>query len=471
MADSVALRDDAAAIRDAAIAAVEPAALVARRCTVAAGLLVDGMPLDPACDIEAAGRIAVVGGGKAAAGMAAGVERLLLGAGVGRERLAGLVSVPEGCGANLTCIEVRQTRPAGRNLPTPEAVAATREMLGRLGSLGARDLAIAIITGGGSALIAAPRAGVPLGEKIAVTGFLSAAGADIRALNSVRQAVSDVKAGGLARASGAGRLLALVLSDVIGDPLDSIASGPCMPVAASSALALDLLEQYGAIAAGIAPRLVNVLRADLQGELAGCDEPPRLAAIPSSWTTPRGCHVDHIVLGSNATAVEAAAAAARNLGYEVTLRHGRADRAESAEAVGTRLAAEAFDLDAVVCGDGRARAVIEGGEATVRLPADHGRGGRNQQTVLAALMAGERSWPAGLLLESVGTDGEDGPTDAAGGFVDTGVWQATRDRRLDVAAAVARCDGYPLLDAAGGLIRTGPTGTNVADFRVLLARP
>jgi hydroxypyruvate reductase len=124
-------------------------------------------------------------------------------------------------------------------------------------------------------------------------------------------------------------------------------------------------------------------------------------------------------------------------------------------------------------GDGRPRAIISGGEATVVVPADHGRGGRNQQTVLAAVAAVIRDrgqWPAGLVIASVGTDGEDGPTDAAGGIADAVVAEAIRASSLDIGAALARCDAFPLLDQAGGLIRTGPTGTNVADVRIVLSK-
>ena len=462
---------DAAAIRTAAIAAVQPLTLVAGRLSVRDGeLLLDGRSLVPPLPLGDAGRIVVVGGGKAAAGMAAAVERLLLAAGVAPARLTGLVSVPVGCGIPLERIEVRETRPAGRNLPTPAAEAATLEMLAIVAGLSPADLAIVIVTGGGSALVAAPRAGVPLDEKVAVATFLAAAGADIRELNTVRQAASDVKAGGLARACGASRLLAFVLSDVIGDPLEMIASGPCMPVMPRPAVALALLERFGAVAAGIAPRLVARLEADA----AVADAAPPSATIGSSWTTPRGCRVDHLLLGSNATAVEAAAAAARAAGYDVVVRHADPAVTATADDVGLRLGAEGLMLAERASRVGRPLAVIEGGEAVVTLPPEHGRGGRNQQTAVAALAAVRASghaWPAGLCIASLGTDGEDGPTSAAGGLVDARVVAAIERAGLDVGRAIARCDAYPLLEAAGGLIVTGPTGTNVADVRLVLARP
>lgn len=462
---------DVAVIRAAAVAAVQPLALVAGRLSVRDGeLRLDGQSLVPPLPLGDTGRIVVVGGGKAAAGMAAAVERLLLTAGVAPARLAGLVSVPAGCGMALERIEVRETRPAGLNMPTPAAEAATREMLALVAGLTPADLAIVIVTGGGSALVAAPRGGVPLDEKVAVARFLAAAGADIRELNTVRQAASDVKAGSLARACGAGRLLALVLSDVIGDPLDMIASGPCMPVTPRPAAALAVLDRFGAIAAGIAAGLVARLRAD--AAVTDAALPPE--ATGSSWTTPRGCRVDHLLLGSNATAVEAAAAAARAAGYDVVVRHAEPAVTETADAVGRRLGAEGLVLAERARRAGRAMAVIEGGEAVVALPVEHGRGGRNQQTAVAALAAVRASghvWPAGLCIASLGTDGEDGPTPATGGLVHAGVVAAIERAGLDVERAAARCDAYPLLDAAGGLIVTGPTGTNVADVRLVLARP
>jgi len=352
-------------------------------------------------------------------------------AALGPQRLArhcvtGLVSVPAGCVLDAGPVEVRATRPAGANLPTADVVAATREMRGLVAGLGPRDLAIAVITGGGSALLAEPRDGFTLADKIALTQRLSAAGADIAALNAARRQMSAVKGGGLARACAAGRLLVLVLSDVIGDDLEVIASGPCMP---------------------------------------GSPTTP-----PGAWTTPRGCRVDHVLLGGNATAVDAAARAARDLGYGVTVRHAApgADTQAPAAAIGRRLAAEAM----AAAGAGPL-AIIEGGEATVKVPADHGKGGRNQQTVLAAIDAVRRSgaaWPGGVLLESIGTDGEDGPTDAAGAVADADVVAAITAAGLDVPRALARCDAHPLLTAAGGLVITGPTGTNVADVRLVLVR-
>lgn len=457
--------DDAAAIWQAALAAVAPSALVRRRLACGAGwLLADNRPLAPL-----AGRVAVVGGGKAAAGLAAGLGDILAGA-VDQRRIGGLLSVPEGLTAPPArgSIVVRATRPAGVNLPTPAAVAATAEMLDLLARLGPDDLALALVTGGGSACLVGPRPGLSLGEKIAVTQFLAAAGADIRELNVVRQAASSVKGGGLARACTAGHLVALVLSDIIGDPLDLIGSGPCVAVPPRAAAALDVLERRGALAAGICPTLRHLLEEDLT---RGATAAP---AGGDTWTTPRGCRVEHVLLGSNTTALAAAALAARGLGYDVIERPGDPARCETATAVGRRLAVEGRDLIEAARRARRPRALIEGGEAVVRLPADHGRGGRNQQTAAAAWAEVWRTaadWPAGLVVASIGTDGEDGPTDAAGGCIDAAVAARLATANGDPEGAVSRCDAYPLLAATGGLVVTGPTGTNVADVRIVLAKP
>lgn len=427
------MRDDAEAIWTAAIRAVQPERLVADRLSLAGAgrLLRDRQPLVPPLQFDGVERIVVVGAGKAAAGMAAAMERLLGPERLAQHRVTGLVSVPAGCGRRLATIEVRETRPASANLPTPAVVQATREIMKTVSQLGPRDLAIAVITGGGSALLAAPREGISLEEKIAITRQLSESGADIATLNATRRGLSLVKGGGLAKACTAGNLLVLVLSDVIGDDLDVIASGPCMP--------------------------------------------PEPSTPSGTWTTPGGCHVRHVIVGDNGTAVAAAAAAARQAGYTVVQSVARDSQREgSAEAVGARLATDAAELMAAARRDGRPRALIAGGEATVTVPADHGLGGRNQQTILAAIEAVRQTgaaWPAGLLIASVGTDGEDGPTDAAGGCADAVVITEIARLNLDVPRAITRCDAYPLLAAAGGLIRTGPTGTNVADIRIVLARP
>ena len=468
------VRSDLKAFWQAGIRSVSPASIAARfsRHAVSGELRYDNVSIDPAVIVQNVEKIVVVGGGKAAAGMAAGIENMLGRQAIHEHCLQGLVSVPIGSGIQLSAIEVRETRPAAANLPTDASVAATHEMLVLLDSLGPKDLAIALISGGGSALMTMPREGVSLDEKVALTRFLSEAGADIDALNAVRQAASLVKAGGLARACRAGRLVVFVLSDIIGGTLDIIASGPCLPVPPRPKEVLAILERYGALRAGIAPRLIERFVVDAASE---CDSTIFYSPL-GNWTTPRGCVVSHTLVGSNATAVQQAAMTARQRGYQVCRAGDQrplSEATESAESVGARLAIEAVSLFAAAKQDGQPRAIIEGGESTVVVPAAHGKGGRNQQTVLAAIDAFQRSgtaWPVGLVIASIGTDGEDGPTDAAGACVDCDVVAALGEQGLDIAGAMDRCDAYPLLAAGGGLVHTGSTGTNVADLRIVLAR-
>ena len=485
-----ALRRDAQAIWTAAIAAVLPTVLLEKRLAIgkrghpADELLFDGRSLNPPVRLDSIDRVSVVGAGKAAAQMASGVEQLLGRQRLDRHRTTGVVSVPEGSAVPLSHIHCRETRPAGANIPTALAVAATQEMISMLSTLGPNDLAIAVVTGGGSALLVAPREGVSLEDTIAVTNFLSAAGATIQELNAVRQAASTVKAGGFARACHAGRLVVLVLSDVVGNRLDVIASGPCMPIPSPAREAFAILNRYGVVAAGVASQFVRWIESEATAvpDVGGSQ---KAASADGSWTTASGCRVSHLLIGSNETAVQAAAAEAIHRGYTIQDRGetipdrdghdpDAAKASVEAETIGWRLALEAVGLWQAARDGRRPLAIIEGGEATVQVPADHGTGGRNQQTVLAAMDCIGSSggpWPEGLLIASVGTDGEDGPTDAAGGYSDAAIATLAIAHDLDVTNAAMRCDAYPLLNAVGGLIRTGPSGTNVADVRIVLARP
>ena len=467
------LRQDLTAIIAAMTAAIDPSSLVRDRLSLgqpAGQLQCDNQPVLVAgggpLDLDRLNRIVVVGGGKAAASFAAGLEALLGPQRLAQHQVVGLVSVPEGCGLPLRRIEVRETRPGGVNLPTAAVVAATGEMLAMLGQLGPDDLVIVLITGGGSALLEAPVEGISLELITRVTQQLATGGADITTINTVRRVASQVKGGGLATACTAGRLLAVVLSDVIGDDLGTIASGPCLPAAIDVAGLATLLARFE-ITATDRERL---LRAATHASSQQWQPPPDHSGC---WTTPTGCRVGHLLLGSNATAVAAAAAAAEACGYQV-VSADTVTAAETADDVGGRLARHSRELLAASQQDGQPRAVIEGGEATVAVPSDHGRGGRNQQTVLAAaadvLAAGE-GWPTSLLLASFGTDGEDGPTSAAGGFIESPVATRISRQPATLRRAIDRCDAHPLLAAAGGLIETGPTGTNVADVRLVLMRP
>lgn len=448
------LRRDALAIWQAGVDAVRSDRLVQQAVRVADGRLVVA---DQSLALDRIGRIAVVGCGKAGAGMAAGLEAALGPSVMAAKQVCGWINVPDDCVRQLTRIHLHAARPAGVNEPTQAGLAGAQRILDLVGGLSAADLCLCLISGGGSALLPAPVEAISLEDKLAVTRHLSSAGANIQQLNTVRKQLSRIKGGGLARACRAGRLITLIISDVLGDPLDVIASGPTVPDRSTPQQALAVLEEFGGRQAGISEAVFQYLQqATLRQTLA--DQ----ATMPESI---------HRIIGNNALAVAAAAREARRLGYEV--ESDAATQLEGhAEAVGFRLADAALELRR----QGGRRCLITGGEPTVQLvPSDRrGQGGRNQQLVLAAferlIERGDAAPLKGLTLLSGGTDGEDGPTDAAGAWIDDGT--LLQMRRIGIAPRpfLERNDAYHFFDPLGALLRTGPTDTNVCDLRVVVSR-
>ncbi|MGD9721823.1 MAG: glycerate kinase [Pirellulales bacterium] len=439
------LRRDALAIWMAGLDAVRSDRLVREHVRLSHGRLLCG---PESIDLAGVGRILVVGAGKAGAGMAAGLETALGPGILADKHVSGWIHVPDNCVRKLSHVHLHAARPAGVNEPTQAGVDGARQMLRLAAALSPEDLCIALISGGGSALLPDPISGVSLADKLAVTRFLSAAGAPIEHLNAVRKALSQIKGGGLARACGAGRLVTLVISDVLGDPLEVIASGPTVAERASPEQAIALLEQYGAREAGISPGVFEALaRREAQA-----DGPIR-------------CQVTNLVIGNNATAVAGATAQAQRLGYTASSESARGSEGP-AEEVGARLAAQA---QAMRAGPG-ADALISGGEPTVRLVEEslRGKGGRNQQLVLAAAVHAGPKGAEGTLILSGGTDGEDGPTDAAGAWTDSERQRAAQQLHLDGSEYLARNDAYHYFEPLEALIKTGPTDTNVCDVRVVL---
>lgn len=457
------LTDDAQTIWRAGVAAVSTERLLQDNVRVRHDRLEIADRSWPLDEID---RVVVVGAGKAGAGMAAGLEAALGDETARAKQLAGWINVPADCVRPLRYLKLHAARPAGVNEPTEAGVEGARRILDLVSQLGPRDLCICLLSGGGSALLPAPLPDVTLADKQQVTRQLSAAGANIRQLNTVRKQLSAVKGGGLARACRAGSLMTLVISDVLGDPLDIIASGPTVPDPATPHDALEVLRQL------LGPAAPPVIVETLQRRSAAVPAPRRLrGGNLHDYTTDNGCQVMHRVIGNNAVAVAAAADEARRLGYRVAAH--AADQPEGlADEVGRQLIEQT--LQQLTAGE--LDGLITGGEPVVKLaPADRrGRGGRNQQLVLAALVAWRQSlgdgvqWPVDLTLLSGGTDGEDGPTDAAGGWIDAQVERRILDLQLDVVDALARNDAYTLLKQAGGLLTTGPTHTNVCDLRVVL---
>ena len=465
------MTSDALAIWHAGLAAVQSELLVRE------AMQVDGPTLIVGGDeilLPTIRRIAVVGAGKAGAGMVAAVEEIL-GPRIAEEmRLTGWVNVPADCapasnarvgwtsesvskatdglGGPSYGIHLHAARPAGVNEPTSEGVAGATEILRIVASLGPDDLCLCLLSGGGSALLPAPVEGIRLEDKLAVTRLLSAAGANIEQLNTVRKQLSRIKDGGLARACRAGRLVSLIISDVPGDPLDLIASGPTVEDSSTPAEALAILRQFAASEADIPPAVVKWLE--------------RPISRTDSEVHPT-CRVTNLIIGNNATAVDAAGMEAERRGYSHAMICAKEPEGQ-AEEVGRHLAAMARQMRDSPGPD----CLISGGEPVVRLveASQRGRGGRNQQLALSAL---EAFWDDGgrdIAFLSGGTDGEDGPTDAAGAYFDASVIQAARERGLSPRDFLARNDAYNFFAPLDALLKTGPTQTNVGDVRVVVTR-
>ena len=444
---------DARAIWQAGLDAVRSDRLVCDALQVVGQLLLVGD--DEPIDLRSIERIEVVGAGKAGAGMSAGVLQALGPALVEAKQLGGWVNVPADCVTDSTGpIHLHAARPAGVNEPCAAGVVGAEEILRRVAVLGPNDLCVVLISGGGSALLPAPIDGVTLEDKLAVTRVLSATGANIAELNAVRKPLSRIKGGGLARTCRAGRLVTLIISDVLGDPLDVIGSGPTVPSLTTAGDALAVLRKY-------CPSRNDVPAAVWQA-LEAPSQPPSGKFPPD---------VRNIVIGNNAVAVDAAGLAAERLGYSHAMTSARESEG-MAEEVGRRLADMALHMRGTTGPD----CLVSGGEPVVKLAdlAVRGRGGRNQQLVLASLArlvesTAERGRAGqGIVLLSAGTDGEDGPTDAAGAVLDEHCWPAAQALGLDLSTFLQRNNAYTFWQAVGGLVKTGPTHTNVCDLRVLL---
>lgn len=446
MSTSQQLRHDALRIWRAGVEAVLPDKLLEREVSTTGGVLRIG---DWESPLSSIGRITVVGAGKAGAAMVRGLETALGPEVLAKHKVSGWVNVPAGTVEPTTAVHLHAGRPAGVNEPRPEGVEGTRQILHEVSTLAEGDLCICLLSGGGSALLPAPAAGISLDEKAAITRLLSASGATIDQLNCVRRQLSDVKGGGLARACTAGTLLTLVMSDVLGDPLDTIASGPTYPCHEGPEQALAVLADLGVAEHADARPIVQFLKRRIEAGDGPTPEPT--------------CHVEHLVLANNAAAVDAAGIEAERLGYNHAMLCAT-DSEGPAEEVGRHLA----DMALAMRDQPGPNCLITGGEPTVTLapPERRGKGGRNQQLVLAAMQ--QLGDCHGIALLSGGTDGEDGPTDAAGAVVDADVVAAAAAQGLDVGDFLARNDAYHFFQPLDALVITGATGTNVCDIRVVV---
>ena len=427
---------------DAAVVAVDVRTATARSLRLAEDRLVVA-GTDLVVPLARGGRLIVVAVGKAAAAMAAAAEEVL-----GERIAAGLAITKWGHGEPTRLVAVRE---AGHPTPDEAGLAAAAELRALLTNLGPDDVVLCLISGGGSALLTAPVEPITLAELRDTTARLLAAGATINELNAVRKHLEALKGGGLAALAAPARVLTLVVSDVLGDPLDTIASGPTVGDTSTFAEAWGVVERYGlteALPKAVAARL----GAGMRGELP---ETPR----PDN---PLFARVSTIVVANLQAAAEGAARRAAELGYEPTIFDLMIEG--EAREVARSLVALAGPDNRRATGPAR-RCLIGGGETTVTVRGD-GLGGRNTELALAAALA--IAGRPGIAVASLATDGDDGPTGAAGAVATGETVERGRALGLDAADYLGRNDSARFFERVGGLLVTGPTRTNVADLYCIL---
>ena len=342
---------------------------------------------------------------------------------------------------------------AAHPVPDIQGVRATERVLDILKTANAQTLVVCLISGGGSALLVAPYKDITLAEKQQLTQLLLRAGANIQELNTVRKHISQIKGGRLAEVACPARVLSFILSDVIGDPLDVIASGPTAPDQTTFQEALEVVRRYD-LEEKISEKARSILIRGAAGEIP---ETPKEG-------NPAFDRVENIIVGSNKKAIEIAEGEAARQGYQTTILS--AELQGEAKDVGRRLARKAIEAHHRAR-EGRHRKIclIAGGETTVTVRGN-GLGGRN--TELALAFAQEIKGIRGITLLSAGTDGTDGPTDAAGAFADAEMMAKAKSLGITPETYLHDNDSYHFFKALDGLLITGPTGTNVMDLQIIL---
>jgi hydroxypyruvate reductase len=423
------LRAAAAQLQEAALEAIDPAAAIRRHVRRESDVLTVG---DQTYDLNAFERVFVVGGGKAAVPMSDAIVGIL-----GDRMTQGVVVTKYGHTGDWSAPRLEVIE-AGHPVPDENSVRGAQAVADLAGQATERDLVVCLISGGGSALLTLPAPGLTLADLQELTGALLRCGATINEINTVRKHCSGVKGGNLARVAAPAQLLTLILSDVIGDPLDVIASGPTVPDSTSLADAQAVLGRYGV------------------------DEPAGLQETCKTGD-PVFERVQNVIVGSHRLAALAALEKARGLGFESLL-------------LGTYVEGEAREVAKVAAAFAKAMRVdgdplrppaclVWGGETTVTIRGE-GKGGRNQEVALAAALALD-GCPK-VLVMALATDGTDGPTDAGGAIATGETITRAREKGLDAWALLEANDSYHFFEALGDLIMTGPTGTNVNDLLFVL---
>ncbi len=440
------MRSHADAIFRSAVAAVDPYGAVKRFVRVDGARLSAGLADRPSVDLDLGDyeRIMLVGGGKATAPMAKAMEELL-----GSRLSQGIINVKYGFGADLAVTEIIE---ADHPLPDMNGVEGTARILELLQTAGEKDLVFSLISGGGSALLVQPSGNISLEEMQHLTRSLLECGASIDEINAVRKHISAVKGGQMARAAAPAATINLMLSDVVGDSMDVIASGPFVPDSATFQDAWEVLVKYDLKA------VPGSIESHLKDGMDG-----RVPETPKAGD-PAFDRVHNLIIGSNMLALEAAEKKAQSLGYHTLILSSMIEgETREAARVHTGIAREMARTGRPIPTPG---CLISGGETTVTIRGN-GLGGRNQEFCLAAAIE-LSGLPNDMAVLSGGTDGDDGPTKAAGAIVDNFTVGRGQETGISAADSLANNDAYHFFEKTGDLLITGPTGTNVMDVRLVM---
>jgi len=435
------MRRDAGRIFQAGLSAVDPAAAIRRYCRRSGETLAVG---EQRYDLFRFKRIFVVGGGKAGAPMARAVEGIL-----GDRISAGAVNVKYGHVAELDRVQLTES---GHPVPDENGLSGARSMLELAAGAGKDDLVLCLISGGGSALLPLPAPGLTLADKQETTKVLLACGATIHEINAVRKHLSRIKGGRLAQAVYPATLATLVLSDVIGDDLDVIASGPTVADSSTFQDCADILSKYD-IRGKLPGRVVRHIKEGTAGRKSETPKPG----------TPVFSETYNLIIGCNFEAIMAAKHEAEQLGYASLVLSSMLEGetryvAQVHGAIGREILKSGNPLKPPAC-------ILSGGETTVTLKGK-GLGGRNQEFSLAAAM--DIAGCGRIVVFSAGTDGTDGPTDAAGAIADSTTIERAESMGLKPGRFLEENDSYHFFRQLEDLFITGPTNTNVMDLRIML---
>lgn len=431
-----------------AVERVDPYLMITGNISVEAGLLVirhEGQELRE--DLSFYRDIVVLGIGKASTRMGKAMEEVL-----GDRLTKGVVITKYGHAEGLSRMDVLE---AGHPVPDDKSIDGARLLHGIADDADGKTLIINLVSGGGSALFTLPREGISLQDIQEMTRLLLESGADIREINCLRKHISLVKGGHFARISFPARTINIILSDVVGDRLDTIASGITVPDSTTYAQALDILEKYR-----IDDKVPHSITATIQSGIEG-----RIPDTPKEGD-PVFSKVTNVLLGNNLAACRAARSACEKLGYKAHVL--TSSLTGEAREIARFFSSLARDLDQGISDFSRPALLIAGGETTVTIRGP-GKGGRNQEMALAFLvdLMVNYPFPENISFLSAGTDGNDGPTDAAGAIIDKALVERVRSLGIDPAEYLENNDAYHFFERTGALFKTGPTGTNVCDIQLL----